>query len=221
MADYIPSSDAAFNLWQDSLVQQVGANLVLWGIATEDYESLVGKQLPFVTSFGKASNKQNRTSADVQAKNDDRSAYETALRGFVGQWLSNNNKVTDSDRERMGLTVKSGSHAPVPTPTTLPVATIDFSIRLQHTVHFVDDASPRSKAKPEGVYGCEIWQKIGGDAPKDASEMMYLTTCTSSPYKTTFVGTDAGKNAYYWLRWVNKRNSAGPWSSTASAMVVG
>jgi hypothetical protein len=148
-------------------------------------------------------------------------AYETGIRGFVGQWLSNNNKVTDSERERMGLTVKSGSHTPVPTATTLPVGTIDFSIRLQHTIHFVDEASPRSKAKPEGVYGCEIWVKIGGESPKDHTELIYLTTCTRTPYIMRFSGADAGKIAFYWFRWVNKRNSPGSWSSTASAMIVG
>jgi len=35
------------------------------------------------------------------------------------------------------------------------------------------------------------------------------------------LGTQAGKTVYYWLRWVNTRGEAGPWSSVASAMVVG
>lgn len=221
MADYIPTSDVNFNVWQTSLLQIIEENLVNWGILQSDFDVLKAYQTIWSPTFEKASNKQNRTSADVQAKNDSRDEYETGIRSFVAQWLTNNNKVADSDRERMGLNVRTGSHTPVAVPTTIPTGNIDFSIRLQHTIHFSDEATSRSKAKPEGVHGCEIWHKIGGDAPKSNSEMIYLTTSTRTPYTTTFDGTDAGKTVYYWLRWVNTRGKQGPWSTTLSAMIVG
>ncbi|HEY5591222.1 MAG TPA: hypothetical protein VIK55_09415, partial [Paludibacter sp.] len=91
----------------------------------------------------------------------------------------------------------------------------------QHTINFSDEASPRSKAKPEGVHGCEIYMKLDGDAPKEVSEMTYVATDTATPYVLTFDGAKTGKTIYYWLRWVNTRGECGPWSSTMSAMVVG
>jgi len=121
----------------------------------------------------------------------------------------------------MGLTVKSGTHTATAKPTTCPLATVDFSVRRQHTLNFTDEASPRSKAKPEGVHGCEIFMKVGGEAPKSASELTYIATDTSTPYVNIFGGDEAGKEIYYWLRWVNTRGECGPWSSTVSAMVVG
>ena len=121
----------------------------------------------------------------------------------------------------MGLTVKSGTRTAVPTPTTSPVGSVDFSVRLQHTINFSDEASPRSKAKPTGVHGCEIYMKIDGEAPKDASELSYVATDTATPYVVKFDGAKAGKIVYYWLRWVNTRGEAGPWSIAVSAMVVG
>jgi len=221
MPDYIPQSDAEFNLWQASLITLVQANTTTWGILATDVTALVALQTTWATAFAKTSNKQNRTSADVQAKDDARTAYEKGLRKFIAQWLANNSKVSNSERERMGLTVKSGTHTPVGLPTTCPVGTIDFSVRLQHTINFVDEASPRSKAKPEGVHGCEIWAKKGGDAPKDASELTYLATDTHTPYVMAYEGADAGKIVYYWLRWINTKGQHGPWSSPISAMVVG
>lgn len=221
MADYIPQNDAEFNLWQTSLMDITNSFAADWGISPEDLSALAGKQAIWADAFARASNKQNRTSADVQAKDDARESYVKDLRRFIAQWLANNSKVSNSDRGRMGLTVKSGTRTPVPVPVTLPVGTVDFSIRLQHTISYSDEATPRSKAKPAGVHGCEIWMKIDGNAPTDASELSYVSTDTSSPYTVPFEGRYAGRIVYYWLRWVNTRGEHGPWSSTISAIVAG
>ena len=220
MPDYIPQADADFHLWQASLVTDVQTNASTFGIPAADMTVLVSAQTPWTTAFAKASNKQNRTAADVVAKETARTNYEKAIRQFVAQWLSSNTKVSDSARTRMGITVKSTVRTPVAVPVTRPVAAIDFSVRLQHSISFTDEGST-GKAKPAGVHGCEIWCKIDGTAPADVSELTYLATDTSTPYIATFDGKYAGKTVYYMLRWVNTRNEHGPWSSTFNAMVVG
>ncbi|MHB9140806.1 MAG: hypothetical protein ACYC25_02905 [Paludibacter sp.] len=221
MSDYISKNDADMNVWQGNLIEIVEPNLTAWGIPIEDFTTVKSKQTIWVNAFNKASNKQNRTAADVLAKDEAGADYKKTIRAFVGQWLANNSKVTDADRTRMGLTVKTGTHTATPVPTTSPIGIIDFSVRLQHSIHFSDEASARSKAKPEGVHGCEIYMKVDGDAPKDALELTYVATDTASPYVQKFDGSKVGKPVYYWLRWVNTRGEAGPWSSTVSAMVVG
>lgn len=220
-SDFIPGSDGEYNMWQDGLVKNTELNLITWGIPEDDFAKVKLVQTNWVSAFSKASNKQNRTAADVTAKDDARYDYEKVIRPFVAQWLSNNSKVTDSDRTRMGLTVKSGTRTPAPAPTTCPVGIIDFSVRQQHTIRYYDEASAHSNAKPDGVHGCEIYMKVDGDAPKDASELTYVATCTAAPYTVKFDGSKAGKTVYYWLRWVNTRGECGPWSSTMSGMVVG
>jgi len=221
MADYVPHNDAEFNLWQANMMEIIASNLENWVISADSFSKLSGLQENWVAAFAKASNKQNRTSADVQAKGDAREPYVKELRTFVAQWLASNSKVSNSDRERMGLTVKSGTRTPVQVPTTVPVGAIDFSVLRQHTISYSDEATPRSKAKPAGVHGCEIWMKIDGVVPVDASELSYVATDTSSPYTVNFEGRYAGKPVYYWLRWVNNRGEHGPWGSTISAMVAG
>ena len=221
MADYIPTSDSDFNVWQSNTLNEISPNLTAWGIATSSFQQLQALQTKWSNAYLKASNKQNRTSADVQDKNDARYDYEKGYRSFVGEWLTYNSNVTDADRERMGLTVRSDSRTPVPVPSTRPVGILDFSIRLQHTVAYADEANGRSKAKPAGVHGCEIWVKVGGDAPKSASELSYKGICTASPFTVNYSGDDAGKIACYWIRWVNTRGEYGPWSAPFSAMIVG
>lgn len=221
MADYIPKNDVDFNVWQENLVTIIEPNVTAWGINTDDFTAVKSKQTIWVAAYGKANNKQNRTAADVLAKDEAAADYKKTIRGFVLQWLANNAKVTDTDRIRMGLTVKTGKRTPTPAPTTSPVGIIDFSVRLQHSIHFSDEAGGRSKAKPEGVHGCEIYMKVDGEAPKDISELTYVATDTASPYVVKFDGSKAGKTVYYWLRWVNTRGEIGPWSTTMSAMVAG
>ena len=42
---------------------------------------------------------------------------------------------------------------------------IDNRNRLNHIIHFFDETTLNSKAKPESVKACEIWMKIGGTPP--------------------------------------------------------
>lgn len=213
--DFIPESDAEFNLWQDNLISNVEPNAEAWGIPAADITALKSKQTPWTATFAKAASKTNRTSADVRAKNDARKEYESALRGFIAEWLAKNSKVTDSDRERLGITVRSTSRTPVSRPATSPVGTVDFSVRLQHSIHFSDSTLP-GKAKPDGVHGAEIWAKVG-----DAADFSYLATDTRTPYIATYDDGDAGKTVSYRLRWVNTRGEQGPWSSVISAIIAG
>ena len=221
MPDYVPGSDPEFDLWQRSLVTKTKENLEAWGISANKLESLESKQSLWNTAFSKASNKQNRTAADVQAKNDAAYEYKKEIRKFVIENLSYNGNVTDSDRTLMGLTVKSGTRTATPVPATSPLGTVDFAVRLQHTIHLSDQATPQSKAKPTGVHGCEVWSKLGGEAPKDASELSYQGVSTSNSFTITYEGKQANIMAYYWLRWVNTRGEYGPWSATVSSIIVG
>ena len=86
---------------------------------------------------------------------------------------------------------------------------------------FRDQDRPRSKAKPDGVVGCEIWVKIGGNPPADPSELHYLGSDTNAPYLAEYPGADAGKPAHYWLRWVNTRGEKGPWSDNVGGTIPG
>lgn len=219
MSDFIPRSDGNFNNWQKNLLVLVAENSTLWEIPTTRITELQTSGTNWESKYEKTINRQNRTSADVRAKEDARVAYVELLRKFVAQYLTFNDKVEDSDRERMGLTVRSGSRTPAAVPTTSPMVSIDFSVRLQHNFTIVDDSLPTRRSKPEGVFGCEVWAKIDGEAPKEASELSYLSTATKSGHTINFEGNKTGKIVYYWFRWINKRQQTGPWSAMYSAII--
>ena len=58
----------------------------------------------------------------------------------------------------------------------------------------------------------------GGGDPKD---LTFLALDTATPYLAEYASADAGKTAYYMLRWVSTRDEKGPWSETVEATIVG
>ena len=121
----------------------------------------------------------------------------------------------------MGVTVRTTTRGATNVPGTRPVASMDTSQRLRHTVNFTDELTPNSRAKPEGTMGCEIWVKVGDPAPTDPGQLRFLATDTRTPYVAEYGGEDAGKVAHYMLRWVNTKGAQGPWSQTVSATITG
>ncbi len=53
----------------------------------------------------------------------------------------------------------------------------------------------------------------------DPSALTFLGVDTRTPYLASFDGADAGKTAYYMLRWVSTTGEKGPWSETATATI--
>lgn len=219
MSDYVPRSDGDFDNWQNGLRSYVAENRETWEIPEVKVTELNAEAAIWKAKYEKTINRQNRTTAEVRAKDDERVVYVDMLRKFVAQYLTFNDKVLDSDREMMGLNIRSSSRTPAPVPSTSPLASIDISVRMQHTLTIVDSSLPQRRSKPNGVLGCEIWTKIDGDPPKDASELMYQSTATRSTHVVKFDGNKTGMKVYYWLRWINRRQQVGPWSAMYSAVI--
>jgi hypothetical protein len=168
--------------------------------------------------FALSQNPAMRTKTVTDTKNTLRDQLETALRTVYDDIPKS--VLSPADRDTLGIGQQHSSGAPVPVPTSRPLAQVDTSQRLQHTISFVDSETPTSRAKPEGVRGCQIWYKVGSTVG-DPRELTFAATDTRSPYVLQFDGADAGKMVYYWLRWENTRGEIGPWSDVVSATIGG
>jgi hypothetical protein len=216
--DYIPSSDAEFSAWLNNFITYANGNLAPLGLAGADVTTLQDAATTWDTAFSNHVSSQAAAQAARTKKDDARRDAENIARPLV-QRLQSTPTVENSHRQALGLNLRSSTRTAAAAPTSRPVATIDTSQRLQHTISFVDETTPSSRAKPAGVSGCEIWVKIG-TAPVDPSELTYLATDTRTPYTAVFDGADGGKIAHYMLRWVNTRGERGPWSQTVSATIT-
>ena len=218
--DNIPHPDEAFNLFVGPFSTYASVNAVALGLATADTAALATAVGNWSTAFPIHNAAVITAQTTQTAKDAARTNVETLLRPMIQQ-IQANPKVTDAQRAAMNLNLRSKSHTPAAVPTTVPVATVDTSQRLQHTISYRDSATPNSTQKPHGVAYCEIWAKVGGPAPTDASQLVYLGNASSSPQLEAFTGAQAGLPVWYWLRWVNTLGDKGPWSAPATATIQG
>jgi hypothetical protein len=216
MSDYIPQSDALFNEWQATLLKIILANFEAWGILEDDVNALVVEQTKWTKVYAVSSNINDRKKPDINSKTEEKGTYKQKLRKFIAQWLSNNAKVPNSEKLRMGLTIKSETRTTTPDPTTFPVIAIDFSISLEHHLNIVDSETPLSKAKPDGIIGCEVWSKLD-----EKAQFSYVGISTRTPYMIKYEDSNVATRAYYRLRWINTLGVPGPWGPVVNALIMG
>lgn len=218
-SDYIPSADADFSAWLNNFIKYANANLAALGLVAADLTPLQTASTDWDTAYAANIATQAAAKGARETKDAARNDAETLTRPLV-QRLQASGAVNDAHRQSLGMNVRSTKRTAVGEPTSRPVATVDTSQRLQHTISFMDEGTPSSRAKPDGVSGCEVWVKVGNVAPTDPSELTYLATDTKTPYTAVYDGADGGKTAYYMLRWVNSRGERGPWSQTVAATIT-
>lgn len=218
MADYLPGPDADFQAWVANFITYATANTAALGLTPEDLTPVSTGQTAFNTAFAAHIAARAAAQAAKQSKDDARRTLTSDVRPLVRR-LQASPDVTNAEREALGITVAQ-QPGPIGPPTTAPVCTVECGARLQHTLRFVDEATPTRKAKPPGVLGAEIWAKIGDTPPEGEADLKFIAVDTSAPYVLNFNSEDGGKTAYYWLRWVSPTGQRGPWGEQSQATIA-
>lgn len=218
MADYIPGPDANFQAWQSNFVTYANANLAALGLTAADMAPITAAQTTWATAFPAHIAAANAAKAAREAKTEARNGYVAVIRPLVRR-LQASAQVSDAERAALGITVRQ-EPAPIGAPTTAPLVSVECGTRLQHTLRFVDSATPTRRGKPAGVLGVEIWNKVGTTPPAGESDLRFVAVDTSAPYVLNFPSEEGGKTAYYWLRWVSPTGERGPWSEQTAATIA-
>ena len=220
MSDYIPSGDSAFNQFATVFVGYAVQHPTDLGLSTELANSLDDVYSNrWIVDFPNHLQKQAAAQAATTKKDEARAALEGVIRR-VAMIVQNNPNVSDDVRRLMMLPVRDNTPTPAPVPATAPVV-IKVDIQpLRHVLNFRDATTPDSRRKPAGVAGAEIWLHVGTAEPSSPAQMR-LIAIDSTPHLVEFDGADAGKTAYYRLRWKNTRGQMGPWSELANASIAG
>lgn len=219
MADYIPETDAEFSIWLANFASKLNSLQAALSLSAANVTDVSNAQADFDSKLSKVLAAQTALAANIQDKNDARSAAEAQTRALVNS-LQANPALTNAQRAELSITVPDTKRTPSPVATTRPIATIDTRQPMQHTIAFADEATPTKRKKPDGMLGVEIRVQVGGAEPVEPEEMKFLALDSSTPYVADFNGADAGKTAYYRLRWVNTRQQPGPWSEIYSATIT-
>ena len=207
-AEMLSSLDVAAKQWDANLADYPGVTQAM----VDELKDLVTELDDGLTDFVAKSAAKKASRA---RKDDIRARAEAKLRRV--RRIAKAGGATEAALKALGTehsTSRSASEATVPFPT------VDTSNRLQHTIHWQDQAIA-SRRKPAGVMGAEIWAKIGGQENDGEGEFRYVTIAPVTPFVLEHAGEDVGKMAHYMLRWRLSDGSLGGWGKTVSATITG
>lgn len=222
MADYLPARELDFNQWVANFVTVAGAQSAALGLSADDVADLTDQQTAWTAALLAHQTAQAAARTARQTKETSKRSLRSGVRVLVRR-LQALPAMTDALRAQLGITVTNGQAVPNEgtLPQTRPIVTVDTGERLRHTLRFVDESTPTRRAKPPGVQACEVWMKVGGPPPADASELIFAGAATRARHVVSFEGGQANQSVHYMLRWVGPRGSRGPWSQTVTATVGG
>lgn len=219
----MPSGDPEFDIFQRQFITFVQPNIDpagSWDIPVGAFDPLLPLQTTWDTKWAVAQDKDSRTSADVEGKDNARAAYETALRAFVKEWITPNTNITDQERKDMNLTVPDTERSRVPVPANAPGVSVKEIKHLQHILRIIDPTQPGTRAKPDGVRSAQVYIFFGESEPGDNKIYTFYGNANRFKFTVDFDAADRGKLVWYIARWENTRGEVGPWSNPTSATVA-
>jgi hypothetical protein len=220
-AGYFPSNDDQFNTWMTAFDAYLDLHFAEFGLTAADSD-LIHNQLlpPFKAALSTHQAAQTAARTATTAKNDARAELETGARSIIARIIAY--PATDAERDALGLPARNsgGLAMGVEFGEEKPLAIIDISTRLQHTMRVQTvTATGTKRGRPAGTTGAEVWRKVG-EAPVGTQGMEYVGLATGGPFLIQYPAEDAGKTAHYALRWVGGKGVPGAWSETESATIA-
>ena len=218
--DVVPRPDGAFDDFQKHFIDTAAAAPGQYGLTPQDITELQAAQNGWAKAYPAHQSAQLTAVAARQAKDESREALEAALRSSIRK-VNAGTTVSNALRAALGLPPHEESRSPNQAPATHPLGRIEHRGALRQEIHWTDADTPRSRRKPAGVIGCELWLKVGDGAPSNEEGCTLVALDTASPYLCEHEAADAGKTAHWLLRWVSTRGEKGPFGPVVSAKING
>ncbi|MBI5214716.1 MAG: hypothetical protein HY960_03080 [Ignavibacteriae bacterium] len=212
-------SDERFNTTVTEIKKELVDNSGAYQITDTDKQAVDNDTNTWSGDYGTHLSAQSAARAATVKKDDSREKLTKTMSSVLKK-VNQNDAIPADQKIKVGITQSDSTPTASPKPSTRPMFRIDTSTHLQHTIHFFDETTPKSKGKPKGVLGCMIYRKIGGPAPVDETEMSFLVLDTATPYVVTFNASDVGKTVYYLGWWQNTTGQPGPKTEIVSAVIA-
>jgi hypothetical protein len=219
VADYIPGGDSDAVAAGKVRIEYAEAHLAELNLTAADITPLKNAHKEFEDAYNTNVAEQAEATAARTAKDDAREEWEKLDRAFNGR-MQSDLSIKDEQRAAMGLRVYDKVKTAAGAIESFPVGMVDTGAKLRHEISWRDSLTPDSKAKPSGVFGCQILYKIGGTPPVDEKECEEAAIDRSSPYLLEFDGADGGKTVFYLLRWISNSGEKGALSPLFSATIT-
>ena len=214
----ISRKDSELRSWADSFISQCDTNKAAWGIPADAVTASRALCTTYTTALDIALAPDTRSKAATTAKNEAKKALRHDLTVFITRYIDNNEIITPSIRDKLGLAIKNTTRSPIPAPITYP----EFFVKVKDIrtleVHFKAMGSA-SRGKPYGYNGAVVHYDVLDTPPADPSELRHSLLATKTPYILTFTEAERGKRIYIALVWQNAKGQKGPFSQIEVAFI--
>lgn len=105
-SDYIPRRDVEFKFLCDRVMDFLGEKGEACGIPPTALTTLLPYYERYAAAYEQASDRENRTHAIVFEKNESKKEMTKAIRRCVNEYIAYNSKVTNAEREALGLNLR-------------------------------------------------------------------------------------------------------------------
>lgn len=207
--DVIPSGDSELDKFQKIYIDTIAAAPAPYDHTAQDVARLQAAQAIWTPAYANHHQAQVDAGKAGQEKDERRAGLVAELRSSIRK-VNAMPTITNAVRAALGIPLHAEGRSAVLAPTTRPIGRIVDKGGLRQELHWVDETTPHSRKKPNGVHGCQLWLKIGDVAPVDVTGCELASLDTATPYLYEFEAADAGKTAFWLLRWVSTRGENGP-----------
>lgn len=224
---YIPRRDADLDAWLANFAALIAAAPADYGLTAPDAIKIGGAVSAWHTAFALATAPTTRTRIAVQEKDRQRGITLRIIREYAAT-IRVNSAVSNALKVGLGLHVSSRANtadsAPPligPPATTPTVGILGLTVGSQ-TLHIADASTPARRARPAGTAGVLLYRAVADGPVSHPDQASFLALVTRPKFQSLFApgGTDHGKTATYFARWVSAKGQVGPWSAPASMRIA-
>jgi hypothetical protein len=189
---------------------------VIRGVSFAEVENA---QTRYLNACALVDHRETKTPATVHDKQVAYKEYKTLVRIFIREKVRNNPYVTDADLINMGMMVYKTEKTPPIVETTHPEVdaytpqpgTLEFHVHLENQKKAVRIA--------DGQKGVELRYAVGETPVMNWDQLPNSRLETKARFRISFESEKRGNFFSYAIRWVNKRDEAGPWSNIQNIII--
>jgi len=230
-ADFIPRSDAEFNVWFMNFCDKIMANPADYGVLPDELAELTAAYAAWKTNYPAYVADQNQARASRAVKDASRVDSESAGRRIASR-IQPRQETTDSQRAGLGINVPDRIRTPLAEEIVLetPPPVIKAQCIASKTVRidwYPSQAEGQSEALPKGIDGIAIWvadlpagtlAQVSGGLPT-GKQWRLLGMDSNSPYMHN-VGNNATVTLVYKAQWFDKQKRMGPFCAPVIVAVT-
>jgi hypothetical protein len=152
-------------------------------------------------------------------KDEARGEMVDAMRDFANASIRFNKKMTDADREALGIHAKDGVMTTHPAPTAQPDTVVDTTANhFEHKIRALNRGRSDT-SKPDGVHGVRYGWQVGGEKPLRGEDLPKSQFSRKTSLVISHSEADKGQTVYYATCYENAKGDQGPWSPVEEAII--